>query len=334
MSLPGNRVGESETVSVLVPSYNHARFITRCLRSVIGQTYRPLQLIVIDDGSSDDSVPKIERELKNCPFESELIARDHKGLVKTLNEGLKHCRGKYFAYLGSDDIWLPGFLAARVKLLGSRNEAVLAYGHSFIINDEDQIIECTKDWVPYRNGSAREMLLNLVVPFSPSVLYRRQILEHNHWSEDAVLEDYDLYLRLSVQGEFAFEEQTLCGWRSHENNKSRDLGFMLTECLEAQRRAIPILQLTPDELETAHARLKWRYAGDFIKAGEKGTGIKLLCLNFKGAPSYRSIARTVAAVLMPTSMQRWRKRYLQRRTMKDYGSVTPGPIKAQQEYKT
>jgi alpha-1,3-rhamnosyltransferase len=313
-----------ETVSVLVPSYNHGRFVARCLRSIIGQSQRPLELIVIDDGSEDDSVQRIEQELNNCPFDSELIASSHKGLAKSLNEGLKRSHGKYFAYLGSDDVWLPEFLESRVKVLRSRSDAVLAYGHTFVINEEDQIIECTKDWAPYANGSAREMLLNLIVPFSPSVLYRRQALERHYWSEDAGLEDFDMYLRLSTEGEFAFDEQILCAWRSHRSNNSRDLEFMLNECLEALRRAVPSLQLTPEELEKARATLKWRYAGDLIRAGEKGAGTRLLCSNLKGAPSYGSIARNMVTLSLPTSILRWRKQYLQRRTVKFYGTLKAG----------
>src|SRR4029077_14904443 len=130
-------VCDTETVSVVVPSHNHGRFIVRCLRSVIEQSYSPLELIVIDDGSDDESPKLIEAELKNCPFYCELVSRPRKGLASTLNEGLRQSRGKYFAYLGSDDVWLPGFLASRVNVLKSRASAVLAYGHSFVINEFD-----------------------------------------------------------------------------------------------------------------------------------------------------------------------------------------------------
>ena len=321
VSLGGRTKPACETACVIVPSYNHGRFVARCIRSIKEQSYRPLQLVVIDDASEDDSVAVIEQQLKDCPFESELIAGTHRGLAQTLNEGLKHSRGKYFAYLASDDLWLPEFLASRVKILESRSEAVLAYGHSFIINEEDQIVECTKDWAGYGALCAREMLLNVIVPFSPSVLYRRQILERHSWSEDAELEDYDLYLRLSGEGEFAFDEHILCAWRSHEKNTSRDLEFMLRECLEAQRRAVPKLKLTRKELEKANARLKWRYGGDFIKAGARGAGMKLLCLNLRGAPSFRSIAQMMGALVLPTSILRWRKQRLHRRNVECYGSL-------------
>jgi alpha-1,3-rhamnosyltransferase len=259
--------------------------------------------------------------LKGCPFESELIARTHKGLVQTLNEGLKRSRGKYFAYLGSDDVWLPGFLASRVKLLESRSDAVLSYGHCFVINEQDEIVECTKDWAAYGEGCAREMLLNVMVPFSPSVLYRRESLEECRWNEDAKLEDYDLYLRLSVDGEFAFDQDISCAWRTHGKNSSRDLQFMLNECLQAQCRAASILHLTPDELEKANARLRWHFGGEFIKAGNKGKGIRLLGSILKGAPSSGSVARMMGALIIPTPILRWRKKYIERRTVKFYGSL-------------
>src|SRR3712207_5703987 len=117
-------------VFVLVPSYNHAPFIEKCLRSIIEQTAEPRKLLVIDDGSTDGSAEIIQRVLHDCRFECELIVRENRGLCRTLNEGLARSDGKYFAYLGSDDYWLPDFLKARVELLEQRSRAVLAYGNA------------------------------------------------------------------------------------------------------------------------------------------------------------------------------------------------------------
>src|ERR1044071_1579039 len=118
------------TVSVVVPSYNHARFVEATLNSIIHQTQSPDELLVIDDGSSDDSVRVIERVLTDCPFHSELVSRENRGLCATLNEAFQRTRGDYFAYIGSDDLWLPQFLQARVELLNESPGAVLAYGHA------------------------------------------------------------------------------------------------------------------------------------------------------------------------------------------------------------
>ena len=314
---------DTETVSVVVPSYNHGRFIASCLRSVIKQSYSPLELIVIDDGSDDESPKLIEAELKNCSFYCDLVSRPHRGLVPTLNEGLRRSRGKYFAYLGSDDVWLPKFLDSRVKLLQSRARAVLAYGHSFVINDADEVVECTNEWAAYRDGCVREMLLHHVVPFSPSVVYRWEALERQGWNENAGLEDYDLYLRLCGDGEFAFDDHVLCAWRRHRDNKSRNLDFMLTQCLEAQHRAMVDLNIPLEELARAHSELKWRYAGDFIRAGQKLKALRLISTNLKGASSYRSVARTMVALALPKPMLRWRRQIAEHRVTKSYGSVQP-----------
>src|SRR6185436_14810409 len=100
-------------VSVVVPSHNHAAFIETTLRSIIKQSLAPAELIVIDDGSTDNSTSIIDRVLRECPFPCEVIARENRGLCATLNEALERSSGEFFAYLGSDDLWLTDFLKAR-----------------------------------------------------------------------------------------------------------------------------------------------------------------------------------------------------------------------------
>ncbi len=201
--------GKRARVSVVVPSYNHARFVEKTLHSIMKQSFQPTYLLVIDDCSTDNSPAIIERTLNDCPFPSELIARSNRGLCATLNEGFQRTSGEYFAYLGSDDLWLTEFLHARVSMLESRDHAVLAYGHAFFIDEENRIIDSTADWAEYADGDAREMLLQTTAPMSPTVVYRREALEQERWDETSALEDYDLYLRLSARGEFAFDPQIL-----------------------------------------------------------------------------------------------------------------------------
>src|SRR5579883_817500 len=98
---------DAPRVAVVVPSYNHAPYLERCLRSIFAQTFPPAELVVIDDGSRDDSPAVAARVLADCPFPAELIVRPNRGLCATLNEGLARTRGELFAYLGSDDYWHP-----------------------------------------------------------------------------------------------------------------------------------------------------------------------------------------------------------------------------------
>lgn len=317
----GNPLGPGR-ISVVVPSYNHAPFVEKCLRSIMGQTLHPAELIVIDDGSNDDSPQIIERVLNNCPFPSELIARQNKGLCATLNEGFERCRaGEYFAYLASDDAWLPDFLRARAELLQSRPNAVLGYGHTYIVDERNRVIECTSDWARYRDGNVRQMLLRTTAPFSPTVLYRRTALERHRWNEASKLEDYELYLRLSADGDFAFDPSVLSAWRRHGSNTSHDLKFMINACIEAQRRVAPHLGISAKELEASHAAIKWRYAEDFIRSGHKRKALALSLGNLRGAPSTTSVVRMLARLLVPHRILRWRKRLTQRRANRRYGFV-------------
>src|SRR6185503_6359594 len=144
-------------VSVVVPSHNHAAFIETTLRSIINQSLAPAELIVVDDGSTDNSTSIIDRVLSRCPFPCKVIARENRGLCATLNEGLQRSSGEYFAYLGSDDVWLPDFLRARTELLARRSAAVLAYGHAYFIDEENRIVDSTSHWAKYADGDACQM---------------------------------------------------------------------------------------------------------------------------------------------------------------------------------
>jgi alpha-1,3-rhamnosyltransferase len=309
------------SVSVVVPSYNHARFVEATLRSILRQTLRPQQLIVIDDGSSDGSPALIERVLNDCPFSSKLVVRNNRGLCATLNEGLELVRGEYFAYLGSDDMWLPDFLNARVRLLQSRPDAVLAYGHAYLIDEQNQIVDCTADWARYVDGDVREMLLQTTAPMSPTVVYRRNALEHQRWNEESQLEDYDLYLRLSAVGPFAFDPQVLSAWRRHDSNVSKDQRLMLEEQLRAQHEAALRFGLTNEEVSELQKATRFSRAEDFLRVGQKSQALSLMVHNLQGIHSSRATARMLLRLLIPNSFMRGRARVRQRKAFERYGTL-------------
>ena len=308
-------------VSVVVPSHNHAQFIAMTLRSIMKQTFAPAELTVIDDGSTDDSPGIIEQSLKECSFPCEMIIRSNRGLCLTLNEGLARTQGDYFAYLGSDDVWLPNFLKERVRLLQSRTGAVLGYGHAYLVDEQSRIVDCTADWANYADGDVRAMLLKTVAPMSPTVLYRRAALEKESWNEQAKLEDYDLYLRLSTIGEFAFDPQVLSAWRLHDKNTSLDQMLMLKEHLAAQRALAPTLGLSDQELEKLQTRTRFSRAEDFIRVGDKRTAIRLLSANLSGVRSPRSLARMLMRLGLPMTLMRKRNAAKRKRTSERLGSI-------------
>lgn len=307
---------------MVVPSYNHAGFVAKTLLSIIKQTLPPRELIVIDDGSKDGSPQVIERVLKDCPFPCELITRPNRGLCQTLNEGLGRSRGDYFAYLSSDDIWLPRFLEARVHLLESKPKAVVGYGHAYHIDKDDRIIKSTSDWANFVDGNVQGMLLASLIPFSSSVVYRRPVLEKYGWNEAARLEDYELYLHLSAEGDFAFDPQILSAWREHGSNTSRDSVLMFEECLTAQRRAAAHLNLSPSRLDILQADLKLKYAKFLAKRGYKSESVRLLRLHAGAYFSHVSeVGSTLVWLMIPQVVLRQMRKLSQRLAHRRYGSV-------------
>ena len=291
---------------VVVPSYNHAPYIEKCLRSIIGQTVHPAKLLIIDDGSRDGSPQIIESVLKDCPFPSELIARENHGLCRTLNQALSLSSGKYFAYIGSDDLWLPEFLSERVNLMELRAKAVLAYGHAYLINDQDQIYDRTSDysdsWGDFPDGDAKDMLLDGFAPISSTVLYRRSVIENIGWNDTAKLEDYEMYLRLAKIGDFAFDPQILSAWRNHGYNTSKNLLMMHDEVMQAQRRHITGFGISEPELIAVQMRTKFRYAQMLLQEGEKAAGISLLVQGWRAARSLREVAKLLIQIILPKAL--------------------------------
>lgn len=277
-------------VFVLIPSYEHAPFIKDCIRSVIGQKLAPAKLLVIDDGSRDASPQIIEETLKDCPFDSELIVRENRGLCATLNQGFAMCGSRYFAYIGSDDIWLPEFLSERVRLLDRREKAVLAYGHALFIDGDGAAIDSTdehsENWANYPDGDASEMLLNGIAPVSSTVMYRSSALDKVSWNEASRLEDYEMYLTLMRLGEFAFDPQVLSAWRHHGYNTSGDKMLMLNEVIDAQNRHFPRFGVSEKDLAERQVKLKFHYARDLLRLGDKRTAWDLGMANRKGANSF------------------------------------------------
>ena len=306
------------SVSVVVPSYNHAQFVASTLRSIVNQTLQPAKLLVIDDGSTDESQNVIASVLKDCPVACELITRENRGLSATLNQGLELTGGDYFAYLSSDDIWLADFLEARIKLLGSRPKAVLAYGNAYFIDEKNRIVDCTADWAPYKDGEVRDMLLKTIGPMSPTVLYRRESLERYGWNESASLEDYELYLRLSLEGEFAFDPRVLSAWRSHEKNTSWNQEMMLQEHLNALRHVAASFGIESDELERLLNDVRFERAEDFLRIGEKSKASHLVIENFTLSSRLLPI---IGRLILPYSAVSWWRRKKQGAATERYGSL-------------
>lgn len=308
-------------VSVLVPSYNHAPFIERTLRSIFAQRLQPKKLIVIDDGSKDESAEIIEKVLRDCPFENEMIVRENRGLSATLNEGFAKTNGEFFAYLGSDDVWLPEFLSKQIELLNKRPAALLAFAHAFVIDEDDRIIDRTDNWTNFADGDLLPTLLRGIIFSSPGVVYRRAALAEHNWNESARLEDYELYLKLAADGEFARNPEILCAWRQHASNVSGDTPLMLEELIAAQNANADRLKISREELEKIQKEVKFEAVFNFIRNGKKREAAALFLKNFSGARSISQVSKMLFRSAVPQAIFQWNRRRKRQKAVEKYGKL-------------
>lgn len=301
------------TVSVAIPSYNHARFISRTLDSVFKQTHLPSEVLIIDDGSKDDSVAVIRQGVLNAPVPVTVSARENRGLCRTLNEALVRTNSKYFAYIGSDDLWAPERLQLGVEALERSPEAVAAYSHCYFIDSDDQLIGATAAHSEFIDGELLPRLLEFrSVPPSPTVLYRRSALESVRFNEASRLEDFELYLRLSAIGQFRFIPKHLGYWRIHAGNTSGALRMMVDERKAAVRRVAPSIGLTEEQIRRASSLSDWLYATEFLSSGERMEALVMSLTNAWAAPSLESVARRTLQLATPSRILRWRTARLSR----------------------
>ena len=221
-----------DLVTVVIPCYNHAEYIQKSIRSVINQTYLNIELIIVDDGSKDNSVAKIEEMIGECEKRFnffKFIKRENKGLSVTLNQGLSLARGEFFCTLASDDIMLPEKTEKQIEIMNKNNSVTAVFTAHQYIDNEGQIISEKKSH--YREFSFDEIFFHQHdIPASSQMIRLKKLKDIGGYNEKTKVEDWDLWLRLTKNGDkLVYIPDVLVGYRTHETNLSKDKSLMFNE---------------------------------------------------------------------------------------------------------
>tara|TARA_R110001592_G_scaffold66495_3_gene204207 strand:+ start:4260 stop:5138 length:879 start_codon:yes stop_codon:yes gene_type:complete len=220
-------------VSVVVPCYNHARYITQCIESIVAQNYPNIELLVIDDGSVDDS-PRILEELAALHGFSLRIQSNH-GLLPTLNMALNEVHGEYFAPFASDDVMLPGRIALQVAHMQAHPEVAICGGNIIPIDEQGKVLEKKRRNRPSRRLDFDSIFKNLLpgAP-APTFLMRRDVvLQVGGYDPNLRIEDLTMMLKICQAGYVVdvLKEEMAC-YRTHAENTHGNIRFMLDEVLK------------------------------------------------------------------------------------------------------
>jgi glycosyltransferase involved in cell wall biosynthesis len=211
-------------VSVVMSSYNHEKFISEAIESVLGQDFDDLELIVVDDASTDASRQIIQKYTVEDARVRVILHETNCGIAPTMNDGIAIAQGKFLAVIASDDVWMKDKLSKQLAVLES-NEDLIVWTEGEIIDEGGQSVgssfsELARSVSKKKSGDIfQELLLQADYIFGSTLLFKRANLGTSLYDERLIYaNDWKSYLDLAAKYEFYYIQEPLAQYRRHANN--------------------------------------------------------------------------------------------------------------------
>lgn len=220
-------------VTVIIPSYNHGGYIEQTINSVLRQTYHPIEVIVIDDGSSDDSPQLLGQLAAQHGFRLEL--QTNQGLSRTLNAGIALANGKYVCTVGSDDILMLDKTEKQVEFMEANPHIAVCGGNQLLIDSTGQLINKRQYFSPHRELNFDDLFLGRkALIAASSAMMRRDVLDREGgYDPNIPLEDMYMWFKLTSRGHtIAGLNDVLIYYRKHESNSYKNVSYMVDSMLK------------------------------------------------------------------------------------------------------
>lgn len=216
-------------VSVIIPAHNAARFLPAAIESGLAQTYRPIELIVVDDGSTDDT-PRVVRTFGEAV---RYIWQENRGVSAARNRGIEDARGELVALLDADDEWLSPKLAMQVARMVASPDAVVVFTGAIAVDERTRAERRIMNWVEPDMVTALLYYGNLVGPPSGALVRREALVKVEGFDPQlSQSADWDMWLRLATVGHFEYVDAPLVRYRVHHRNMSRNVRLLETDTMK------------------------------------------------------------------------------------------------------
>ncbi|MFL5832850.1 MAG: glycosyltransferase family 2 protein [Solirubrobacterales bacterium] len=270
----------AELVSVVIPCYQQAQYLGEAIESVLAQTYPHLEVVVVDDGSTDN-VGAIASRYPGV----RCIREPNSGPAAARNAGIRNSNGDFLVFLDADDRLLPQGVQAGVQALEARQECAAAIGTYRRTSFDNRAID-THEQPTVNERQYEQMMEDNWAGFPARAIYRRSLLEHVRGFDSEIDAAADFGFNLAVAREFpiASHETMVAEHREHGRNLSADASVMLTETLAAMRKQRPHLKGDRDRKRAYKQGMRnWkRYWGDLLavqareawREGERGEAFR------------------------------------------------------------
>ncbi len=276
-------------VSAVVPAYNRARWLGEALDSALAQDFDGLEVVVVDDGSTDDTPAVCARYGARVRY----VRQENAGQSAAVNRGVDLARAEYVAFLDSDDAWLPGKLRRQVPMLdGDRGAAVLYAGVEYVDGDGRPVPGARRaHGTP--SGEVLRPLLRENFLRTPTVLFRRAaFLAAGGYDRGlSCVNDWDMWLRLAARHRFLFDPVPSARYRLHGEQAVRDRRRMAEERVRVLEVRLPFLCATAPRHSRAVRRALGsrclRLARLDLREGRGAEAERLIARAMEVAPSLR-----------------------------------------------
>jgi glycosyltransferase involved in cell wall biosynthesis len=226
----GTAPPQASLVSVVIPCYNHAQFLAHAIESVLAQSYSNFELIVVDDGSTDDTAEVVRRY---SPVR--YVYQENAGRSSARNTGLRQSRGEFLVFLDADDRLLSHALGVGVSCMREHPECAFVSGHCRVIDSAGAILPSPKQQRVEREHYLRLLRGGSYIWCPAVALFQQRVFDFVSGFDPAVMpvEDYDLYLRITRDFPVYSHNQVIAEYRQHRSNSSRDVTVMEHAALAA-----------------------------------------------------------------------------------------------------
>lgn len=213
-------------ISVIIPTYNSGKFLAEAIDSVLCQSYKDFEIIIVDDGSVDNTKIVIEKYLK-LPVSIKYIYQENKGPSGARNRGITEAKGEFIAFLDADDIWLPDKLELQIKAMSQSNSIGLVCGRYYIIDCSGVIVDELSGINKYSNREEllNDMLIKNVLGGGQNAIVRKECFDKVGLFDETmkVSEDRDLWFRIAKFYDVIILDKLLFKYRIHINNISKNI---------------------------------------------------------------------------------------------------------------
>ena len=217
-------------ISIVMPVYNCERYVKRAIESILGQTFRDFEFIIVNDGSSDQTLEILKRFEYDDP-RIRIITRENRGLVASLNEGVACSQGEFIARMDGDDIALPERLKLQFNRMVGDKSLVLLGTRIVLVDEEGRPLMRWKHKYQHEDIVPRLLNGDGSALTHPAVMMRRHAFDAvgGYDSRYGANEDLDLFLKLSEIGRIANLEQVLLLWRQHSGSINANMAELQHE---------------------------------------------------------------------------------------------------------